>query len=121
MITITSISIVTLLVRLLFKSFEMNFGWLESDFLFYISSLSCISLSSFIRKFLELFEFPEINWILIKDFFKSSYSEKLQIIKDIITWFNSPYNNNKMTMGGPDIEIGNKDYINKNNPTFHNS
>lgn len=49
-----------------------------------------LSLGSFIRKFLDLFYFPKIKWNLIMDLFKAPISNKFQIIKDFITWFNSP-------------------------------
>lgn len=114
-VILLSISIVSLLVRLLFLSFEVKFGLLNSDFLFFISTFTGVSLGSFIRKFLELFDFPQIKWNLILNFFKSPLSNKLQLIKDFLSIFKSP--KDKMTLGGSDFNLDNKQIndVNKTN------
>lgn len=76
-------------------------GWFESDFFFYMSSFTGISVSSFIWKFLELFHFPDINWSSVKVFIKSPLSEKIEIIKDVISLFNSVKDKDKIIKGGP--------------------
>lgn len=58
-----------------------------------------LSLCSFVRKYLEVIDIPNIKFSLVIDFFKSTKSEKLQTINNFISLFNTPDNKDKMTMG----------------------
>lgn len=120
-VTIILISLVSLIIRIGFKCFEVNFGCFVSDPLFYFYSLTSISMSSYLRKLIELFEIPEINFSHIKDFFKrinlvpkinfsqikdfffSPLSEKIKKLKDLINYFYSFFFNLKLTAIGDDF------------------
>lgn len=89
-----------LLIRIFLKYLELNMGRFESDFLFYMSSFTGISDSSFIRKFLELSHFPNIDWSWLKVYIKSLLSEKIKIIKDLVFLFYSVKYKGKITREG---------------------
>lgn len=91
--------LVVLFIRIFFKYIEVKIGWFESDFFFYISSFIGISASSFIKIFIDLFDIPDINWSLLKDFMISPLSEKFKTIRDLISLFNGL--DKKFTIGGP--------------------
>lgn len=57
-ITLILIFITDLCIRLFFKSIEIKFGLFESDLIFCLSSLTSISIASFIRKYRELIHIP---------------------------------------------------------------
>lgn len=83
-LTLIIIFIIGLLIRLCFKSIDVKIGCFESDLIFCLSSLTSISIASFIRKYLELIEIPEIKWPL---FIQNAYcqdkdKDSLTIIKD---------------------------------------
>lgn len=63
---------------------------------------------NYVKNFIKLFNLPVIKWDLVKNFIKSSLSEKKQLFKYLIEFLSTFFERDKMKMGDPSsIDIKN--------------